>query len=1411
MVYTVVPVSAAGCEGESFTVTVTVNPEPIVANQSLTICSDVALGLTLGNDIDGPSATRYNITNINTNGLPASAGSPIVANNVLSNELVNDAWTNTTSLPVDVVYTIVPVSAVGCSGNSFTVTVTVNPEPVVANQIVTMCSDLPLGLVLGNDSNGPNVVSYNITNINANGLVASGGAPLVANGVNSNEILDDAWRNLGNTAINVIYTVVPVGQNGCLGNSFTVTATINPEPVVANQTVTICSDAALGVNFNSSSSVGATTYNVTNLQLNSLSVSAGGAAIANGLTANALFNDAFTNLTSLPVNVVYTVVPVSAAGCEGESFTVTVTVNPRPKILDKQLETCSGESFSYLPIDNAPTEIIPLGTTYSWTFVDNVNVTGEANGINQLQFVQLNLINITNINQMVVYTVTATSGSCSSTFEIQLTVKPKPFVPNPSGLTDTRCSGDTFIIIPQNGIPTSATIVPAGTTYSWTYVDNPNVTGESNGFNQPTITQVLTNLTNVNQSVQYTVTPLSGTCQGLPFTVVFWVEPKPFIPNAIETVCDGGSFILTPVNGLVPTTNTIVPNITLYSWTATTSGNVTGFTTGINQPFFNSGILVNGGPTVQTVIYTVTPTYFVPSNPGIPRCIGDPFTITVSVNPEVEDNAVITNIACSYSPLCGGSIVLNPVGIGPFTYVWTYTGTGINAITNPALQNQLNLCPGNYQVQITDALNCTYTFNYVIQPPTPIVSSLVTLQNISCNNVNTPPCDGYIELAVSGGTPFATPNASGQVYTFEWYKETPLGSGIYTLITSGSPILMNACVGNYKLKVVDENGCIHWSVPYLIENQFTLINLVENISNYNTFEISCFGTNTGYVHNVLSGGSGTYNYVFLNQTTGVIISQGVINAPIPTPPGTVNLNFDNLFSGTYQLTITDPFCPNNIVRTYVLDQPTALQSSSTLVSLPVQCYNGTATYTVTATGGVPPYVGTGNYTLAAGVHTILITDKNGCPTTQVITVTQPTELVPQVVLTSPILCFGGTAQVTVTATGGTGAYTGTGTYTVTAGGPYNYTVTDANGCTKQVSITVTQPSQLTFVIDSAQNPTCSPDRSYSNGSICITISGGTNPTPVGAGWVNVGGNKWCLNNLSAGNYTINVTDVNSCVSTGVQNVPLTRPTPLQAFINTNIQVNCATSTVTQNNYVFANGGTPPYTFTWSGGVACNPANPQCMTTTINGNYIAYVNDAEGIANGCPPIEVPFVVNLIEIGKPSFTYSSYASINCGSLAIKDPILFTNTSTGDYASLSWFVNGVLVSNQETFTYEFDEVGEYTVTLTVNYTIAGITCTYSATEVLSITNGYDIVIPNAFTPNGDGINDTIRPVYKCMDKMEMSVYDTWGSLLYFEEDTNLKGWDGTINGKEAENGNYIIVVRATTFAGKDLFINGPVTLIK
>ena len=91
-------------------------------------------------------------------------------------------------------------------------------------------------------------------------------------------------------------------------------------------------------------------------------------------------------------------------------------------------------------------------------------------------------------------------------------------------------------------------------------------------------------------------------------------------------------------------------------------------------------------------------------------------------------------------------------------------------------------------------------------------------------------------------------------------------------------------------------------------------------------------------------------------------------------------------------------------------------------------------------------------------------------------------------------------------------------------------------------------------------------------------------------------------------------------------------------------------------------------------------------------------------------------------------------------------------------------------------------------------------------------DDPVVNAFTPNSDGINDTIRPWYKCMSNIEISIYDTWGSLLYVEtSDGELTGWDGTINGKEAENGNYIIVVRAITLFGESIELNGPVALIR
>ena len=128
----------------------------------------------------------------------------------------------------------------------------------------------------------------------------------------------------------------------------------------------------------------------------------------------------------------------------------------------------------------------------------------------------------------------------------------------------------------------------------------------------------------------------------------------------------------------------------------------------------------------------------------------------------------------------------------------------------------------------------------------------------------------------------------------------------------------------------------------------------------------------------------------------------------------------------------------------------------------------------------------------------------------------------------------------------------------------------------------------------------------------------------------------------------------------------------------------------------------------------------------------------------------------------------------------------------------------------TYTYTDVGTYQVELTVEYPFG---CTETYTELLEITKGYDVILPNAFTPNNDGLNDTIRPVTLCAERIEMAIYDTWGSLIYVEvgTDDSIIGWDGTINGNPAENGNYIIVVEAQTYKGDIINVNGPITLIK
>ncbi len=166
--------------------------------------------------------------------------------------------------------------------------------------------------------------------------------------------------------------------------------------------------------------------------------------------------------------------------------------------------------------------------------------------------------------------------------------------------------------------------------------------------------------------------------------------------------------------------------------------------------------------------------------------------------------------------------------------------------------------------------------------------------------------------------------------------------------------------------------------------------------------------------------------------------------------------------------------------------------------------------------------------LPADTYTVSVSDGSASAST-VVTLTDPSAVVASAVVTTPVACAGGSADVTVSATGGTAPYSGIGTFTVSAG-VYSFIVTDANGCTSAVSDSVSQPTQLV-----ASSIAGSVDCNNSSTNVHVAANGGT-PPYTGTGTFTV----------NAGAYSYTVTDANGCtaITTGVVNtIPdMTNPT-----------------------------------------------------------------------------------------------------------------------------------------------------------------------------------------------------------------------------------------------------------------------------
>jgi gliding motility-associated-like protein len=495
--------------------------------------------------------------------------------------------------------------------------------------------------------------------------------------------------------------------------------------------------------------------------------------------------------------------------------------------------------------------------------------------------------------------------------------------------------------------------------------------------------------------------------------------------------------------------------------------------------------------------------------------------------------------------------------------------------------------------------------------------------------------------------------------------------------------------------------------------------------------------------------------------------------------------------------------------TVTVDQPDPLISTISSIS-PVKCHgqsNGQAT--ASTTGGTPSYsyqwsdAETTNPAthLPAGVDSVIVTDHNGCKTTAIEIITQPTQL-GIALISDSVLCYGGTTGgITAHDTGGTPTYQylwsngQTGQNLINVGtGLYCVTLTDHNGCTDAACDEVLQPSKLTYNVAAGGTDTVllcgGPGTNI--GSISINVVGGTYPWNYI--WSN-GDSTQNIMNLSGGIYTITITDHKGC--TLVRTFYISQPSPLHIYIDS-LDALCrdscdgeVTSAVT--------GGTPfstgNYTYLWSNG-----HTTENIDTLCHGIYDLTVTDS----NGCQK------VLAIHVGIKTNVFASFTtSPNSGYVPLNVNFFYNGTHSSSNIYFWTFGDGSIDTTANPPPHIYNAASD--TTFKVCLQVSDSACKYDTCELVKVEIHSMIIAPNVFTPNGDGKNDEFMVQDTAIATFDCVIFNRWGNKIYEWSDVH-KGWGGkTESGAEASDGTYYYIITAKGYDDVKYNLHGAVMLLR